>query len=98
MTKRRSKDQDGIIDIAVDEVHCIEVSIDGLALPLKIGDKVNIGDGVIRTVMKVQVNEDSGVTYGLQYIDGIDFKLDWFTYPEICYMSSCLKSKPKISL
>ena len=98
MTKRRSKDKDEIIDVDVDAVHHIEVSVDGLALQLKIGDKVNFGDGVIRTVMKIQINEDNGVTFGLQWIDGIDFKLDWFTYPEICYMSSCLKNKPKISL
>lgn len=98
MTKKKEKYVDDIVDIDVNEIHHVEVSVDGHVLPLKIGDKVNIGDGIIRTVMKIQINEDNGVTFGMQYIDGIDFKLDWFTYPEICYMSSCLKNKPKISL
>ena len=63
-------------------------------MPLKIGDKVNIGDGIVRTVMKMQINEDCGVTFGLQWIDGIDFKLEWFTYSELCYMSSMINNKP----
>ena len=94
MTKKKNKTSDEVIEIEVNETHHIEVSVDGLAWPLKIGDKVNIGDGVIRTVMKMQINEDSGVTFGLQWIDGIDYKLEWFTYPEICYMNSMLKNKP----
>ena len=93
MTKK-SKNLDEVMHIVINETHHIEVSVDGQALPLKIGDKINIGDGIVRTVMKMQINEDSGVTFGLQWIDGIDFKLEWFTYQELCYMSSLLNNKP----
>ena len=94
MTKKKNKILNKIIDIDANDIQCIEVHVNGLVLPFKIGDKVNIGDGIVRTVMKMQINEDGGVTFGLQWIDGIDFKLEWFTYPEICYMSSILKNKP----
>lgn len=94
MTKKKNKTSDEVIEVDIGDTHHVEVSVDGITLPFKIGDKVNIGDGIIRTVMKMQINEDSGVTFGLQWIDGIDFKLEWFTYPEICYMNSMLKNKP----
>ena len=68
----------------------IEVCVGKDVLPLKIGDKIDIGDGVIRVVMKVQVNEDARTTYGLQWLDSIDFKLDWFLYPEICHMNEII--------
>lgn len=76
----------------------IEIYVGNFMLPLKIGDKIDIGDGVIRVVMKIQINEDTKVTYGLQWIDGIGFKLDWFSWPEICHMSEIFKHKPKVGI
>lgn len=76
----------------------VEVYVENNILPLYIGEKIDIGDGVIRVVMKIQVNEDAKVTYGLQWIDGIDFKLDWFSWPEICHMSEIIKHKPKVGI
>ena len=74
---------------------CIEISVGGNALPLKIGDKIDAGSNVTRVVMKVQVNEDGRAVYGLQWFDGADFKLDWMTWDEICYMDDLIKNKPK---
>ena len=76
----------------------IEVSINNEKLPLKIGDKIDIGDGIIRIVMKIQINEDSHITYGIQWLDGIEFKLDWFSWPELCHMSNINKMRPKVGL
>ena len=53
MTKKKNKTSDEVIEVDVGDTHHVEVSVDGLALPFKIGDKVNIGDGIIRTVMKI---------------------------------------------
>lgn len=77
---------------------CIEVHVGNSILPLRIGDKIDVGDGIIRVVMKIQINEDTKVTYGLQWIDGIGFKLDWFSWSEICHMSEIFKHKPKIGI
>lgn len=77
---------------------CIEVHVGNSILPLRIGDKIDVGDGIIRVVMKIQINEDTRVTYGLQWIDGVDFKLDWFSWPEICHMSEIIKHKPKVGI
>ena len=79
-------------------MNCIPVSVNGNKLPLNIGSKLDIGDGLIRTVMKMQINEDCNVLYGIQWIDGIEFKLEWMTFSEICFMSNSLKNRPKISL
>lgn len=76
----------------------IEVSINSEKLPLKIGDKIDIGDGIIRIVMKIQINEDSRITYGIQWLDGIEFKLDWFSWPELCHMSNINRMRPKVGI
>jgi len=98
MRKDRETNDDGIMSF---DSHCIKsipVTVNGHKLPLEIGSKINVGDGLVRTVMKIQVNEEGDPLYGVQWIDGIDFKLDWMTFTELCIMSSCLKNKPKISL
>ena len=76
----------------------VEISVNGKNLPLKIGDQIDIGDNVIRVVMKIQVNEDSQITYGIQWLDGIEFKLEWFSWPELCYMSNINKMRPKVGI
>ena len=76
----------------------IEVTVDGKQLPLKIGDRIDIGDGVMRMVMKMQVNEDGKVMYGVQWIDEIDFKLDWLTWQELCFMKSLVKRKAQVGI
>ena len=86
-----------VIELNGEDAKSISVSVNRKRLPLDIGSKVNIGDGLARTVMKMQVNEDGNVMYGIQWVDGIDFKLEWMTYNELCHMSSCIKNKPKIS-
>ena len=43
-------------DVALSE--CIEVHVGNNMLPLRIGDKINIGDGIIRVVIKIQINEN----------------------------------------
>ena len=50
-------------------MNCIPVSVNGNKLPLNIGSKLDIGDGLIRTVIKMQINEDCNVLYGIQWID-----------------------------
>ena len=76
----------------------IEVSINSEKLPLKIGGKIDIGDGIIRIIMKIQINEDSRITYGIQWLDGIEFKLDWFSWPELCHMSNINRMRPKVGI
>lgn len=76
----------------------VEISVNGKKLPLKIGDQIDIGDNVIRVVMKIQINEDSQITYGIQWLDGIEFKLEWFSWPELCYMSNINKMRPKVGI
>ena len=44
---------------------CIEVHVGNNRLPLRIGDKIDVGDGIIRVVMKIQINEDTKVTIKL---------------------------------
>lgn len=80
------------------ESNKINVQVNENTLPLQIGDKIDIGDGIIRIVVKIQVNEDAKVTYGVQWVDGIDFKLDWFSWPELCYMHKIISEKPKIGI
>lgn len=98
MKKEKQSQAAEVLDISGTSPGLIPVVVGGNTLPLEIGRKVNVGDGLIRTVMKVQVNEDGNAMYGVQWVDGIEFRLEWMTYAELCYMSSCLKDKPKISL
>ena len=48
--------------------------------------------------MKIQVNEDAHAVYGLQWADGVEFCINWFSWPEICHMHDVIMQKPKIGI
>lgn len=97
MVKVKTKSTNKVIKLDT-TVSKVEVVVNCNSLPVSIGDKIDIGDGIIRTVMKIQINEDAKITYGVQWVDGIDFKLDWFSWPELCYMHDIIMQKPKIGI
>ena len=63
MTKKsKSKNLDEVMHIVINETHHIEVSVDGQALPLKIGDKIKgmdeqIKDGITLRVCSCKIME-----------------------------------------
>lgn len=95
--KHPTKNMSNVNDVVQvsSELEKVHVIVDGKPARLSIGDKIDIGDGIIRTVLKMQVNEDASIVYALQCPDGLDFALRWFTWPEICYMHQAIAQKPK---
>jgi len=91
--KKKDKDSDPIC-IDFNELKCksIVVSINGIDLPVKIGDTVKFSDdGPVRTVTKISISEDSKVQYLLEWFDGTSFKTDWVTTNELFYIWKNLK-------
>ena len=84
------------IDTSVLEIQRKEISVDGVKLPLAIGDTIamNDEDRLIKTVMGIQINEDCRINYCLEWFDGSDngFKSEWVTLSELKLLQ---KNAPK---
>ena len=78
----------------------IEVIVDGYALPLCIGSKIEIEEenSIIRTVTRIKIDADGNAAYCLEWFDGLDFKADWFSLNEICCMHANIRRKNRIGL
>lgn len=91
--KKNSKDINPLcIDFNTLKCKPIVVSVDGVDLPVKIGDTVKFtDDGIIRTVIKISISEDSKIQYLLEWFDGTSFKTDWVSANELYYTWKNLK-------
>ena len=75
------------IDVSAIEHKPIRVSVDGVDLPFKIGDTIQITkNGTIRTVLRLQIHEDGHASYMLEWFDGNGFKTEWVTATELYYI------------
>lgn len=77
-----------------------EISINGKALPLAIGDKIRMSDDdpFPKTVTCIMVFEDSRVQYAVEWYDqnSGNFQTETFTLTELKLLNSAAKKKGKI--
>ena len=85
--------------INVDKLACkpISVSINGIELPIKIGDVIKLceNDIFMRTVMKITVSEDGRAQYLLEWLDESELKSVWISTNELYYITKNIKQRPK---
>ena len=75
----------------------VSVSVDGVELPIKIGDAIKLheNDIVMRTVMKITIAEDGKAQYLLEWFDESEFKSIWISANELYYIAKNIMRRAK---
>ena len=83
------------IDISKLESKKIPVSVDGIELPLKIGDRIVIeeSDKAIRTIAGVRITASGTAVYCLEWFNGTEFKEEWASAAELWHICKSINKK-----
>lgn len=84
----------------IGKINKIEVSVDGKALPLKIGDKLEfpIGNPILKTIAAIQINENGIESYLLEWFEDDSFKQYWISMTELKILKENIKQHQAIGL
>lgn len=89
-----------VLDLdSLDAINKIEVTMNGIVLPLKIGDKIAFPDGdvVLKTIAAIQIDECGRATYLLEWYDDDTFKQYWISVTELKLLKDRILQRKAIS-